>query len=133
MVQMIEVVCPYCQALLEMPSAAHGGPVEGESIICGRCDETFVLSGTAPEAPVPGPTGEYALGSVSDVKTSVGGLLAVWWTKVVTTMWGSCACAGDSDVVSHRLLRGLDDGRRVLRSIRLAKAVTGADGSATWC
>ena len=88
MVQMIEVVCPYCQALLELPSTAEGGPVEGSSIICSRCEETFVLSGTAPVAPVPGPTGEYALGSVSDVKASVGGIVSVWWMKFTTTMWG---------------------------------------------
>ena len=88
MVQMIEVVCPYCQALLELPSAADGGPVEGSSIICSRCDDTFVLSGTVSGSPVSGPTGEYALGSVNDVKASVGGLVSVWWMRFTTTMWG---------------------------------------------
>lgn len=85
MVRMVEVVCPYCHALLELPPPAEGGPGEGASIICNACNEAFMLGGGIPGPP--GAYGDFSDGSVGDVMASVGGLMNRIWFRVTTTMW----------------------------------------------
>ena len=111
----IELNCPYCESMVEIPTE-DGGPMAGENLICGVCEKVFIL-GERPPAEDEGRSNSRSRSDTTNRRASRETLSRIG-AKIGELLWGAVIGIAAVTFAVTMFLFGWAYGDAVINSVR---------------